>query len=131
MVSPYQTMVRTSVSWMHYLSLDCSQHGLTGKGKLNMISDGTAFQTCTHMHSTQQLRSDIILVPFLEYCTSYWLCMDARNENLGWLALFSYELNCSINQKNLHCDCKLFRVFPSVHPVAFVRFGFSFSYFFM
>lgn len=65
-MSPYQTIVRTFVLWMHYLSLDCSQDGLTGKGKLNMISDGTAFQTCMHMHSSQQLRSDIISVPFLK-----------------------------------------------------------------
>lgn len=129
MVFPYQTMVRTSVLWMHYLSLACSQDGLTGQGKLNMLSIGTAFQTCAHTYfSAAQIRYNFCF--FLkEYCTSYWLCMDVRNENLGSLrnpgALFSCELNCSISQKNLHC------ILSSVHPVAFVDFGFNFSYFFM
>lgn len=51
---------------MHYLSLACSQDGLTGQGKLNMLSIGTAFQTCVHTHSSQRLKSDIISVPFLK-----------------------------------------------------------------
>lgn len=54
MVSPYQTMVRTSVLWMHYLSLDCFQDGLPGKG--------TAFQTPMQAHSSQQLRYSFVSI---------------------------------------------------------------------
>lgn len=118
MVSPHQTMVRTSVLWMHYLSSDCSRDGLPGKGKLNMCSIDAAFQTCVHMHSSQRLRSDIIFVPFLKSTVLVTDC-----ENFEWLrnsgALFSYELNCSIKQKNLNCNCKLVKVLlPTSKPLS-------------
>lgn len=38
-------------------------------------------------------------------------------------ALFRYYSYYSINQKNLHCDFKLFKALSSAYPVAFVQFG--------
>lgn len=92
--------------------------GLTGEGEPNI---SVCADSPSSAQGSQQPGSDVSSL-LTGGCTSYWSGMDARNSNPALLrnpgALFGCSLCCSINQKNLHCDCKLFKVLSSVHPLS-------------